>query len=558
MYRNKGCLIWWERTTKMATAEKLSMAGELLCDLRAKSYDTCLSNLTKTHCVNLKKFNRERLPEGAWIMCKRFLTNSNRIVPNALFDLFGEFSDQTGSIVCDNMVGWAFDNYRLLENVCKIAMDQRKTTLRGWINEMANEQTPGDEIALYILSRMYHKHAFVYTQMFWWMTLLYTWPVQEKEIMDKCEVVLVYMKPGAFGELQKIRPLTATSTRVETSLPADLPLVVPQDAEETTQQTPITLASTPVITGGASGNNLVPTGSTPNSTTTDNTPPALQGCVNAPDTAATTSAPLPKIDIFMTQHCSIPLIRCNFDSALKAANSHNKEMHKTTGNAVPDNKPPDEVQPDKTQEVQTSSCPRTVTNYKQFLEEYADAPPTPPRKKHEVDLKCKPSKQRIAADKFRSKFVTKPMHLPRPVRNKTSKKDLEAQSKPTVDPQPSTSDTPAPKSNTVLTPAMSTKTKEAIEALLMLGDMPTMENNPVPNDDNAFLVPITGVTPDKAREASQADDAPESLPTNQTPDQLTNTPGNPPPGIVIGTAIKTDGDNDNDTQRRTSTSNSTE
>ena len=308
MYRNKGCLIWRERTTKMATAEKLSMAGELLRDLRAKSYDTCLSNLTKTHCVNLNKFNRERLPEGTWIMCKRFLINSNRIVPNALFDLFGEFSDQTGSIAHDNMVGWAVDNYRLLENVCKIAMDQHKTTLQGWINEMASEQTPGDEIALYILSRMYCKHAFVYTQMFWWMTLLYTWPVQEKEIMDKCEIVLVYMKPAAFGELQKIRPLTATSTRIETSLPADPPLVILQNAEETTQQTPITLASRPVITGGASGNNLVPTGSTPDSTTTDNTPPALQGCVNSPDTAATTSAPLPKIDIFMTQHCSIPLI----------------------------------------------------------------------------------------------------------------------------------------------------------------------------------------------------------------------------------------------------------
>ena len=47
----------------------------------------------------------------------------------------------------------------------------------------------------------------------------------------------------------------------------------------------------------------------------------------------------------------------------------------------------------------------------------------------------------------------------------------------------------------------------------MLGDMPTMENNPVPDDDNVFLVPITGVAPDKAREASQADDAPE--PPNQ-------------------------------------------
>ena len=71
----------------------------------------------------------------------------------------------------------------------------------------------------------------------------------------------------------------------------------------------------------------------------------------------TTSAPLPKIDIFMTQRCSIPLLRCDFDSALKAANSHNKEMHEATGNTSPVDKPPDEVQPDKMQQVQTSSRP---------------------------------------------------------------------------------------------------------------------------------------------------------------------------------------------------------
>ena len=177
------------------------------------------------------------------------------------------------SIVRDNMVGWAFDNYRLLENVCKIAMEQCKMTLRGWINKMASEQTPGDEIALYILSRMYQKYAYVYTQMFWWMTLLYMWPVQEKELMDKCKVVLVYMKLGAFGELQKIWPPTASSSRVETTLPAVPPPVIPQNAEEITLQTPTTSAGTPVITGGTSGNSPVPTGSTSDNTTTDSTPP---------------------------------------------------------------------------------------------------------------------------------------------------------------------------------------------------------------------------------------------------------------------------------------------
>ena len=129
----------YSTTIKMVTPEKLSMTAELLQGLKEKSYDTCVSNLTKTHCMNLKKFNHDRLPEGTWITSKRFLSNTNHAVPNALFDHFGEFSSQMGSIMRDNMVGWAFDNFRMLEGVCKVAMEQWHTSLRVWINDMSNE-----------------------------------------------------------------------------------------------------------------------------------------------------------------------------------------------------------------------------------------------------------------------------------------------------------------------------------------------------------------------------------------------------------------------------------
>ena len=85
----------------MVTSEKLSIAGELLLGLKVKSCDTCVSNLTKTHCVNLKKFNCDRLPEGMWIMSKQFLSTTNHVMPNALFELFGGFSIQTRSEVID-------------------------------------------------------------------------------------------------------------------------------------------------------------------------------------------------------------------------------------------------------------------------------------------------------------------------------------------------------------------------------------------------------------------------------------------------------------------------
>ena len=376
----------------MATCEKLSMTAELLQGLKEKSYNTCVSNLTKTHCVNLKKFNRERLPEGTWITSKRFLSNTNRVVPNALFDLFGEFSNQTGSIIRDNMVGWTFDNFRMLEGVCRVAMEQRHTSLRVWINEMANENKCGDEIALYILSRMYRKHAFVYTQMFWWTSILYTLPIQERELVDQCEIVLLFLKPGVFGELHKIRPPTATISspqKTETSKLLLSPSVIPQNVKPVMNEQAVekVLTTIAVITEGTLGLIDAPTERIivePKKYLLDG-PSPTSTVIQKQDSQFGQSKPdaLPNINIFLMQRCNIPLIRCDYDSALKAADTHRKKIEppnvdssSSSAQALPT--PSDETAP-----LRTSGRTRTVINYKQFLEEFADAPPSPPKRKTE-------------------------------------------------------------------------------------------------------------------------------------------------------------------------------
>ena len=189
---------------KMAASSLKIMTEEIIEAIKDKTYDSCVSNLTKTHCVNLKKFRRERLPEGTWITTRRFVNKSNHPVPDAMFDLFGEFSSQSGSEVRETMIGWSYDSFRMLDSAFMVALRQRNTTLRAWLNNMADECTPGDELSLYILACMYRRHAYVFTQMFCWTTLLYTLPVSEKELMAQCDVVLVYIWDGVFGELEPI------------------------------------------------------------------------------------------------------------------------------------------------------------------------------------------------------------------------------------------------------------------------------------------------------------------------------------------------------------------
>ena len=54
----------------------------------------------------------------------------------------------------------------------------------------------------------------------------------------------------------------------------------------------------------------------------------------------------------------------------------------TGGNGIPNEE-------NNQTEIRTSAIKRTIIDYKKFLEEYADKPPLPPKKKREVDLKWK-------------------------------------------------------------------------------------------------------------------------------------------------------------------------
>ena len=293
----------------------------------------------------------------------------------------------------------------MLEGMCKVALEQRHISLHASINEMANENKCSDEIALYILSRMYRKHSFIYTQMFWWTSLLYTLPVQERDLVDRCEIVLVYLKPGVFGELQKIRPPTATVTSPEkTEAPEDLLLspVIPQNAKPDANKQDVEKDSTTtsVITEGAvntvdistgntmtvSKNNLSDISSSVPTSTPCHKPQANQP---RPDPPVPITPVLPSINIFMTQRCSIPLIRCDYESALKAAGMHHKVKEMSNEYNISSSVPALPVQSDENVPLCTSGRTRTVINYKQFLEEYADAPPSPPKRRSEIDLRLK-------------------------------------------------------------------------------------------------------------------------------------------------------------------------
>ena len=251
--------------------------------------------------------------------------------------------------------------------------------------------------------------------------------------------------------------------------------------------------------------------------------------------------PLPNIGVFLSKTCTIPLVHCDFEqikktvelettqnkSGLTASDQKPEENmgNNTSKNIVGTSGPND--QPNQT-EIGTSTRKRTIIDYKKFLEEYVDEPPSPPKKKREVDLKWKPSKTRIAAEKYsRSKFFTKPTQLLRPVHRQRGKISSPVASYSVEGQTKNVDTTPDAEKSTV--PATSQETQDAIEALLLLGNPPEQA---LPDlDENEALMPIAG--PQQPNMEPLPCASPEVNPTN--PPETA-----PRPGTILGVAIKTD------------------
>ena len=92
-----------------------------------------------------------------------------------------------------------------------MAMQHKNIDINKLLEDMQKTMTHGDDIALYIISRMFNKHVFVHNSKYGWCTMPYRTEDNHQDIVDKCDLELVFLKCWAFGEVKKVRGPTRTS-----------------------------------------------------------------------------------------------------------------------------------------------------------------------------------------------------------------------------------------------------------------------------------------------------------------------------------------------------------
>ena len=231
------------KTTKMAG----SIASELLSTINRIRYKVIILALLSNVGISETLFPKTQLATKYKLDIHRWVDGSY-MNPNALFEYFGLFSSEDGKTVRKNMLKYlglhkknSWKNCNTLKNSW-IALHMKGLTAQEWLDSMKKFDTAGDEIALYVLCRMYNRHCMVYTKMNIWSTVDTDVPIPEETLIGMCDICLLFIETDVFGELQIIPYAPAPGKQLFGDARIGLPPAPPPDGNNNSVSPPLNLS----------------------------------------------------------------------------------------------------------------------------------------------------------------------------------------------------------------------------------------------------------------------------------------------------------------------------
>ena len=124
-----------------------------------------------------------------------------------MFELFSKYCGTELDEIRDELIKFIYDNREDIEKTVKNCLPI-DLSLSGWILRMTHKTNPGDEITLYLLYKLFHRHAVIITKTGLWTTLKTTKNDGELTIRAKCDICLILVGNGntGCGEVIDITP----------------------------------------------------------------------------------------------------------------------------------------------------------------------------------------------------------------------------------------------------------------------------------------------------------------------------------------------------------------
>ena len=132
------------------------------------------------------------------IQVTRFFNRQHKLKPSGMFELFSKFCDDEPNQIWENLMQYIYDNCKDVESFSKQCL-LTGVSLENWLLRMNHRRNLGDELALFLLCKLFNRHAVVITKNGLWSTLCNTANEGELAIRAKCDICLILVGKGKTG-----------------------------------------------------------------------------------------------------------------------------------------------------------------------------------------------------------------------------------------------------------------------------------------------------------------------------------------------------------------------
>ena len=177
-------------------ASRQSLASELLQRIKKTGYNVVVPYLDCKTALNLRDIRRlKRImrQSGKEVDTDKFYTCKGNPKPNAIFEVFGQYCGEM-------MVDYVHHNRKTVQAEFQNALEAKRKDLPWWTVKQTSSKTPGDELTIYLLSKMFDRHSLIYTLKEPWCTFVHKVSDELSVLLSKSDLVFVYTQ-YRFGQI---------------------------------------------------------------------------------------------------------------------------------------------------------------------------------------------------------------------------------------------------------------------------------------------------------------------------------------------------------------------
>ena len=196
------------KTTKMATK---SIAEELYDKINEETYKECVAPLSIDDKLPDHIFKELKTSmKGRYRFSYDLFSNRRGTVkPNGIFELFVKYCGESVDKIRERLIDYVHSNTTEIKKISADYFNKKGGDLMMWLYKVSRPSTAGDELALFLLCKIFTRHAVIHTLTGPWSTLNVV--KMGGSLENRCDIVLVYIVYG-FCEAIKTDTVSPSQT----------------------------------------------------------------------------------------------------------------------------------------------------------------------------------------------------------------------------------------------------------------------------------------------------------------------------------------------------------